>query len=307
MNSTSPYSMQTAPGPPMGGSGVVVGIDGSSNNLSAVDWAARQAVRSAQSLRVLTVTDKDLVRTPHFSSDLPRDFGFQVYASDIVERVTDNVRHDHPSLQVEADVRVSEPLVGLLDATKDSAVLVVGKRGIGAVKRVLAGSMSIAVSGRSRAPVVVVPDGWHHEDHEREPVLVGVDTAHSDDALLAFAFKAADELEVPLVALHVWQAHPAITHDPEVLARWGQEARVAVEALLEPWRVRFPHVDALAAQERAHPADGLLDAAERSQLLVLGRKSSGSSPMGLGFVSLARGILHASTRPVAVVPTKDAA
>lgn len=287
-------------------SGIVVGVDGSSNNLSAVGWAARQASRAGVPLRVLTVTDKNLVRTPTFATSLPEPFDFQIYASDIVERVADNLLRDDPNLRVEADVRVADPLTGLIDETKESEFVVVGKRGIGVLKRMLAGSMSIALAGRSRTPVVIVPDTWEHEQHDGEPVLVAVDIDHDSDAQLAFGFARAQELGVPLVALHVWETHPAITHDPEDITRWGAEARAAVEERLAPWRSKYPGVEALAAQEHGHPTEGLLDAAERSQLLVLGRKSAGTSPVGLGFASLTRNVLHASTGPVAVVPTDNA-
>ncbi len=88
----------------------------------------------------------------------------------------------------------------LLDALDHGArMLVVGRRGLNATERVLVGSTSIAVAGRSPVTVVVVPETWEPAQHTSAPVIVGVtlgedDDPHENDDLLRFAFDHAREL-----------------------------------------------------------------------------------------------------------------
>jgi nucleotide-binding universal stress UspA family protein len=150
---------------------------------------------------------------------------------------------------------------------------------------------------------VVVPDGWQAGDHEGQSILVGIDVDRDQDRLLDFAFTRAEELGVPLVALHVWDTHPAIMPSDDELDRWGGEAREAVESLLAPWKAKFPDVKAMALAVHAPTAEGLLKESEAAQLLVLGRHSRGHSPAGLGLRSVTRTVMHFAELPVAVVPT----
>jgi nucleotide-binding universal stress UspA family protein len=121
--------------------------------------------------------------------------------------------------------------------------------------------------------------------------------------LLEFAFTRAHELGVPMVVLHVWDTHPAVVPTADDLKRWGNDARAAVESAIAPWTDKFPDVEALALAVHARPAEGLLEEAERAQLLILGRHSRGHAPAGLGLRSLTRTVMHFAQLPVAVVPT----
>jgi nucleotide-binding universal stress UspA family protein len=58
-----------------------------------------------------------------------------------------------------------------------------------------------------------------------------------------------------------------------------------------------------SSQVEGHPAEVLLDAAARAQLLVLGRTSSERRLTGLPIGSVTRAVLHYSDIPVAVVPS----
>jgi nucleotide-binding universal stress UspA family protein len=285
---------------------IVVGVDGSRNNHSAVVWAAAEAARSHAHLRLVQVTEALVSRTPWFVTEPADVFNPVKDATRDVKRVAAKVKRDQPGVEVTTAVRVSPTLKGLVDESREAAMVVVGKRGMGAIKRVIIGSTSIGLAGRATVPTVVVPDGWNQADHAFESVLVGIDPAHETEQALAFGFERAHELGVPLVVLHVWTTHPTLVPSDEDLKRWGHEAQLAVESLVAPWRAKFPDVEALAAHRHAPPALGLLDASDQAQLLVLGRRSTGSSHLGLGFGSVARSVLHYAERPVAVVPSISA-
>jgi nucleotide-binding universal stress UspA family protein len=54
------------------------------------------------------------------------------------------------------EVRVGRPLEELLACARDADVLVVGARGVGAVERLLLGSVAEGLTARSPVPMLVV-------------------------------------------------------------------------------------------------------------------------------------------------------
>jgi nucleotide-binding universal stress UspA family protein len=282
---------------------ITVGVDGSAHNQSAIAWGADEARRSGRPLLVITATGDFIPPTPHFSGDYIDSFDYDAHASKLVARVKASLEADDPSIQIRTRIGTGSPSNVMIGAADDSHMLVVGKRGLGAFTRVMVGSTSIAVVGRSIVPTVVVPDTWDQRAHATESILVGIDAEHDNDAVLSFGFARAHELGVPMVALHVWDIHPALILGDEDRSRWGVEAQAMVESQLAAWRDKFPDVEALASQRNANPALGLLDAAEHAQLLVVGRRSSNLLLGGLPFGSVTRAVLHYSEQPVAVVPT----
>jgi len=281
---------------------IVAGVDGSTNNLAATAWAVAEGDRSGLPVKLLMVTERAESRTPGFAKD-PHYFNYVDHAYGTLDHIARQAGREHPDVEVTTDVVVDDALAGLTDESAKAAMMVVGKRGIGAIERMTLGSISIALSGRSAVPTVVVPDTWNADAHRAESILVGLDIHHDADALLEFAFTRAQELGVPLVVLHVWDTHPAVVPTADDLKRWGGDARAAVESAIAPWREKFPDVEALALAVHARPAEGLLEEAERAQLLVLGRHSKGDSPAGLGLRSLTRTVMHFAQLPIAVVPT----
>ena len=281
---------------------IVAGVDGSTNNLAATTWAVAEGARSGLPVKLLMVTERAEIRTPGFSKE-PTVFSYVDHAYGTLDHIAGQAGDDYPDVEISTDVVVDDALGGLVDASGEAAMMVVGKRGIGAIERMTLGSVSIALSGRSAVPTVVVPDGWDADRHREQPILVGLDIHHDADALLEFGFTRASELGASLVVVHVWNAHPAAAPGADDLKRWAREAREAVESAVAPWQAKFPDVKTLALQVHAPPAEGLLDEAEAAQLLVLGRHSRGHSPVGLGLRSVTRTVMHYAELPVAVVPT----
>ncbi|HSS68583.1 MAG TPA: universal stress protein [Nocardioidaceae bacterium] len=281
---------------------IVAGVDGSTNNLPATMWAFAEGARSGLPVKLLTVTEQTEIRTPGFAKE-PTSFNYVDYAYGSLEQVATRAGREYPDVEVSTDVIVDDALGGLVDKSSEASMVVVGKRGIGAIERMTLGSVSIALSGRSAVPTVVVPDDWDADVHRGQSILVGLDLHHDADPLLEFAFTRAQELGVPLVVLHVWDTHPAIVPGHEDLTRWSDEARAVVESKIAPWKAKFPEVDALAMAVHARTADGLLDEAAAAQLLVLGRHTRGHSPAGLGLRSVTRTVMHYGNLPIAVVPT----
>jgi len=282
---------------------VVVGVDGSLQNASAVEWAAEEADRARRTLCLVTGTGEFAQPRVGVGTEYVVAYDCDRHFNRVMTELATRIRAERPAILVMPSVRRGEASACLAELSRTANVLVVGKRGLGAVKRAMLGSTSIAVVGRTKCPTVVVPDEWAQRTHAGEPILVGIDLEHDSDPVLGFAFARAQRMGIPLVALHVWDLHPFRVLSADEQARWAADAKRAVEGVLHSWREKYPDVETVVRQTCAHPARGLLDASEHAQLLVLGRLSSSARLTGLPFGSVTRAVLHYSKRPVAIVPT----
>lgn len=280
---------------------VLVAVDGSAHNLSAVAWAADEASRTGRPLKLLTATNDFLPPVPHFSVDSSFEFDGRVEA--LVKTIEGELSQSHTKVPLLTSVRSGTPVSAILEADRDAEVVVLGKRGTRAFARVLVGSTSIAVAGRSHVPAVIVPDTWDQSSHAGGPLVVGLDTDHQDDQMLAFAFERAQQLSVPLVAIHAWETHPSFAATEADREAWAAQAVDALEKLLRRWRQLYPDVELRLRQHHEHPAMALLDEAERThaQMIVLSRHTPSEHRGGFAFGSVARAVLHYSECPVAVV------
>jgi nucleotide-binding universal stress UspA family protein len=128
-------------GPPAAGSPVVVGVDGSPPSALALNEAAGEAARRGLPLTVVHAAEAD---TRH--------------AEEVLAQAAGAARAAHPDLAVEAQVLHSpDAAAGLVDASKDAAMVVVGSRGRGGFTGLLLGSVSQALVHHSHCPVLVIP------------------------------------------------------------------------------------------------------------------------------------------------------
>jgi nucleotide-binding universal stress UspA family protein len=142
--------------------GIVVGIDGSHNSSKALEWAMTEAAVRNAPLTVLTVHS---VMASYWSGQpvtLPGD-------EDEVNKIRKSA--ESAVADVAAKLGAGQPesvtvtavngftAQALIDATKDSDLLVVGTRGGGGFGSLLMGSVSSQVVHHANCPVVVVPAG----------------------------------------------------------------------------------------------------------------------------------------------------
>ena len=279
---------------------LVVGVDGSASNRAAVEWAAHEAWATGRPLTLIAVLDDVAFPVPPGSSDAD-----SVRARQILDEVATETRRDNPQLVVTHEMHIGGTVTTLLDRSTQQPAVVVGKRGLGTFGRMMLGSTSTGVAGRSRVPVVVVPDGWDQEAHSGEPVVVGVDPSQELDRPLRWALGRAERLGVPLLVLHSTDLSRSTVWDPQVevmlsndwMSRRSEDLRTGLELA----RKDFPGVEATIVEDTAHPADLLLQRATGAQLLVVGRRRPTTFGFTLG--SVARGVLHHATLPVAVIPS----
>ncbi|HEX6249614.1 MAG TPA: universal stress protein [Nocardioidaceae bacterium] len=280
---------------------VVVAVDGSERNRSAVLWAANEAADHGASVVLVTALQELVVTRPH-----GRGRSREQETLDMLADVRAEVRHVVDEQVVETEAVVGAPVEALLREAADARLVVVGKRGLGGFARVLVGSTSIALAGRSPVPVAIVPDGWEPGGHAGEPIVLGVDPARPDHRPMHLAFRRARRLGVPLMAVHGWETPAAFAWKSEVvagaLAEHEQEVGRMFDELLATWTDRFPEVEVRPVRVHQHPATAILEAAEEAQLVVLGRHDTGifgGFPVG----SVARAVLHYAETPVLTVPS----
>ncbi|MEV7603068.1 universal stress protein [Kitasatospora sp. NPDC089797] len=288
---TGPSVPESATGP------VVVGFDGSPESLTATEWAAHEARRRGVPLEVLEA------RPAHGRDAAVSDQAHQRALAHLAERES-ALRVLAPEVPVSSTPVSADPVEALEAASQHAALLVLGSRGLGALRGFLVGSVSQEVLRRSACPVVLVRA---REDEPAGPVTVGIDLAHPTDHVLGFAFRAAALRAAPLRVVHVWSP-PAGSEYMAFDAIGGLEGELAgvewngLAETLDPWRTRYPDVGVSADLVRGKPTVDLVDAASAASLLVIGRRLRHLPLRHHHLGPVAHAAIHHVHCPVAVVP-----
>jgi nucleotide-binding universal stress UspA family protein len=169
------------------GAAVVVGVGAAGAHEPAVEYAVAEAVATGRPLCVVTAAPVH---------DVGQDRGERA-----AEAVTRRVREAHPHLELHTALELGDPVEHLLNRSVGQAMLVVGRRGLGPLGRAVRGSTSIALAGRSRVPVVVVPRDWEARRHEGGPVVVADLPGVDGERATAFAATEAAARHVELLSL----------------------------------------------------------------------------------------------------------
>lgn len=133
---------------------VAIGVDGSSQSLEALRWAADYAQLAGAALRLVTAWHLPPVMAE--AGLIPSDL--EEGARRTVEAAASAVRSSHPALALTTVVEEGPAAQVLLEQAMIADLLVVGSRGHGAFAGMLLGSVSTHCIHHARCPVVVVPD-----------------------------------------------------------------------------------------------------------------------------------------------------
>jgi nucleotide-binding universal stress UspA family protein len=272
------------------GTAVLAGVDGSGEALTAVRWAAYEAALRGCELRILHVVP-DAV---HHGEP----YGIRTVLLD-AERAAVDAR---PGLQVRTDAVSGHPAERLIAGARSAGLLVVGRRGRGAVADLLLGSVSRAVAGRATVPTVavdapVIPEsavvvGTDGSAHAARAMDFAFDEARLRDARLIVVYALPSPIPRPqseLVPHYEPAVEPAAAR--EWLARWSA-----------PWSRRHPGIEVTHQVRTGPAADVMCDVAGSGALLVVGSRGRGTvKSLLLGSVSL--GVLHRHSGAVAVIGT----
>ena len=281
---------------------VVVGV-GDENSLTAVNWAATEAVRRGVDLVAVHVVNEaqrwSLNRTAH-SRVTGIDSGTSEARSarKLLTKVAESLATSHPELIVRTQLVAGDvaPVMGAL-SERSTLIVIGGKRQ--ALGR--AGHLAGVLGGHGRAPLVVV----HSDDTEQSgPVIVGIDMGPEAKAALDVAFDQAARRNVPLHVIHAVQrpvAEPSTGLLVPVSDVYATEASIT-HSLVTGWHEQYPKVEVVERTQEGAAAQALIDAASNASMIVVGSHGRGTlAALLLGSVS--RTLVGRAPCPVIVVPS----
>jgi nucleotide-binding universal stress UspA family protein len=139
--------------------GIIVGVDGSGHSEAALKWAMKEAVIRHAPLTVMTVhqdgADFWTGNLNIFGQDQPgRELACQA-----VQKAADKAAArlgDSRPASVTVRAVSGTPAEELINAARDTDLMVVGSRGSGGFARLLMGSVNSQVANHAGCPVVIV-------------------------------------------------------------------------------------------------------------------------------------------------------
>lgn len=279
---------------------VVVGVNGSKDNLGALRYAAEEARRAGLPLRLVHVVP-DYVPIAPMIPLAPEDL--TAMGAALLARAEATVREVAPDLEVEGWICHGSRAIELTRIAADGKLLVIGRDDRPLVERVLTGDVGAGVAARSSVPMVEVTSDWQPGE-ARGVVLVGVKSPDHADSLLGDAMALASARGAALLVLHAWKlpgGYDDIIESRVATDEWRQQSVAEMDTLLEQWRAAYPDVEVELRVVHDHAAHALVQASAEADVLVVVRRGHGV-PAAVHLGSTARAVLRAARCPVRVVP-----
>ncbi|WP_319460894.1 universal stress protein [Micromonospora sp. RTP1Z1] len=285
----------------MSGDEILVGYDGSADATVALNWALDEAGRSGRPVRLAYVFEWLTVAGwvgPGVAPGIWPDEHARRQVEELVRKAAADAAAERPGLTVHGEVFDGPPALVLQERSAQAGMLVLGSRGHGGFGGLLAGSTAVSVTAHAHCPVVVVRDG---QAATSGPVVVGVDGSESSLLALGFAVERAEQRDVPLRVVRVWEP-PGERRVPPGFDPVEATAteRAAAENELARWRETFPDVEVDLRVSPGNPAALLVEASRDAQLVVVGSRGRGGL-RGMLLGSVSQQLLHHARCPVAVV------
>ena len=277
---------------------IVVGVDGSPGAELALQWAiAEGRARGADVTALLSYGFYGRPFEVQASTTGLDPEQLEESARAVLRKAVDDVAPGEASA---IDQRVSddEPVDALLGEARADDLLVVGARGLGPVRRLLLGSVSMHCTRHAICSTVIV------REPQLGPVVVGIDGSPESVTALGWAAEHARCRGMALEVVHAWpvsETQPAEVDQLFQVSAQRDEHRQQIGRLVDrtvdPRQISAVTVRFL----EGHPVAVLLEAAENAGLLVVGSRGQGGiARLLLGSTSAAC-LLHAPCS-VAVVP-----
>jgi nucleotide-binding universal stress UspA family protein len=298
---------------------ILVGVDGSTPSLHALDWAAAEAAQHGWSLSLVcsyalpSFTAASLDGGYAALDDTAIQEGAQAVLAEAAARIS------HHGVRMTTRVHTGDAAGVLVELSRDARLVVVGTRGRGGFAERLLGTVSSALPAHAHCPTVVVPlrdeNGQVLPDDADVPpvrpvrrIVVGLDGSEQAERALRYAISEAAVWGASLTAVAgvpvgsmtgVLAWLPAAVDHEQVLRDLQEGLNVVVDRAL----VDHPEVEV-----KRHALDGtgaelLTEFSVATDLIVLGSRGRGGFA-GLLLGSTSQAVLHHSQCPVMVVTNR---
>jgi nucleotide-binding universal stress UspA family protein len=283
---------------------VVVGIDDDGGADDAVEWAAAEAAARGCPLHLLYAFHPPLPVDPcGVVPPIDGVFSARAAAELVLRDAAARARTVSGDIEVSTTLAQGAAARALLREGRRARMLVLGVRGRSGLRTLLTGSTAVHIAAHASCPVVAI----HPTDSQRvrcslARVVVGIDRTPSCAAAITFAFHAARQRGISLIALHAWapdapadlvsvSGPPAVTEADE---------RRALEQALHRGRDEFPDVPVATKLICADPVRALVAEADGAALLVVGSRGRGRI-LGTVLGSVSQSVLDQARCPIAIV------
>ena len=304
-------SAQTTPSAPVSQDaplGVLVGVDGSDQSISAARWAQREARLRGDVLTLATAYTVPVFWGASLDGGIALADGDRLRAGvdALLREVAGTL--DPEGVAPELRAEVGDAAGVLVDLSAQASLLVSGSRGRGGFLGRLLGSVSSALPGHAHCPVAIIPAGVEESRAaDGVPVVAGVDGSEEGRAA---ALVAAEEAAARTAPLHLVCALPpvsanaawlAVSLDEEARRRELQERLDAGVAWLTS---EFPDLQVTTELVEGNPVDVMVEQTATARLTVLGTRGLGGFSGAL-VGSTSQGVAHHAKGPVMVVPFRE--
>ncbi|NOV97322.1 universal stress protein [Isoptericola halotolerans] len=293
---------------------VLVGVDGSTASMHALDWAASYAQRVGWGLHIVCSYS-----LPSFTA-ASLDGGYAALDDTAISEGAKAVlaeaeaRVSGLGISVQGTVATGDAAGVLVEMSSDHSLSVVGTRGRGGFTERLLGTVSSALPAHAHCPTVVVPHRAGADDPERRDgdfvhdvhrIVVGVDGSPTSEVALRYAVEQAESWDAELVAVAgvplgsgagVLAWLPSQIDHEQVLA----DVRAGLDVIVDQVETEHPGL-----RIKRHVLDGsgaelLTEFSSAADLVVVGSRGRGGF-RGLLLGSTSQAVLHHAQCPVLVV------
>ncbi|MEP7115285.1 MAG: universal stress protein [Ilumatobacteraceae bacterium] len=288
---------------------IIVGVDGSDTSFEALRWAVYEAGRRSAEIKIVSC----------YTAPAYGGLGGAVYptaveletlkdeSAELVQRAVDIAVGIDRELVVEGVTLMSSPVVGLAESALPGDQIVVGTTGHTGLVDGLVGSVTTGVTHRAHVPVVVVPfKASTKVGAAMKRIVVGVDGSPESLRALAWAYDEALASGAVLDVVHAWAYPYSVSRNSmrEVRKPMEFEAVNELQTSLDSLGARLTEGSVVVNPKLCEntPAEALLKAGSRADLIVVGSRGRGGlRSVLLGSVS--RSVMYHALCPVAVVRT----
>lgn len=278
---------------------IVVGIDESPMSQQALRCGIEEAELRRLPLRIVHAYDLMPYYTPPLEGyPLLEERAPESDGAELVDRAVSMARGQLGPDRVTGQRVAGRPLNVLLDQSYDANLIIVGTRGRRAATSAVLGSVGSGLIAHSRCPVVVAHP-YRVDPMPGAGVVVGVDGSAISQHAVAYAFEEASLREVPVVAVHSWEAAKSDRPSTRLLLPPPEHERWLAESLAG-YSEKYPEVPVIRKLPIGRADTALTNQTLGAPLLVVGSRGRGGR-IGLLLGSVSQSVLHRAYCPVAVV------